>query len=182
MLEGTSVSSSPAFARWSENAQYGVYGGSDLLAEWSGEYGSEVWDTIGHPADYVFVAVAWGFDDIVKQRLEQDPNAIKARSHEFNSPLLCIAASRGRLSTAQILEDCEADVQAVDGFGDPPLIIASRAGDLEMARLLLGNGAPVDQVQDERRGCDLTSLHEAAREGCRQVSLCKAWLRGELLI
>ena len=129
-------------------------------------YGSEVWDTIGQPANYIFVAVAWGFDDIVKSRLDRDPDGVKARSHEFNSPLLCIAASRGRLSTAQILVDRGADVQTVDGFGESPLMIASRANDLGMARLLLDSGAPVDQMQGGRRSYGLTPLHEAVREGC----------------
>ena len=153
------LETSDAFTYWSEAAEYGVYGGCDILEDWTSHYGTKVWDTIGRPADYIFVAAAWGFDDIVEKRLQIDPNAVNlARSHEFNSPLLCIAATHGRLDIVRLLLKYGADVQEKDGFGETALMIATRANDIEIVHLLLKNGATVEQRGEN-------AVHNAAQQG-----------------
>ena len=152
------LETSDAFTYWSEAAEYGVYGGGDILEDWTGRYGTKVWDTIGRPADYIFVAVAWGFDDILEKRVRSDPNAVDlARSHEFNSPLLCIAANNGRLKIAQLLLKIGANVQEKDGFGETALMIATKANDVDIVRLLLENGASVEQRGEN-------AVHHAAQQ------------------
>lgn len=156
---------SRAFACWSECAEHGVYGGSDLFRDWKGEYGNTVWDTIGHPPDYIFAAVAWGFEDMVGKRLEQDPNAVNARSYEFNSPLLSIAASCGRPDMTKILLHHHADVHAKNGFYETALMVATRANRVEIVCLLLDHGARPDQIEGGQWGENMSALHEAVREG-----------------
>lgn len=159
------LETSDAFTCWSEAAEYGVYGGGDILEDWSSRYGTKVWDSIGRPADYVFVAVAWGFDDVVENRLQSDPNAVNlTRSHEFNSPLLCIAANNVRLDIAQLLLKHGANVQEKDGFGETALMIATKANDVDIVRLLLQSGATAEQRRED-------AVRHAAQEGRYDVLL-----------
>ena len=153
------LETSEAFTCWSEAAEYGVYGGDDILEDWTSHYGTKVWDTLGRPADYIYVAVAWGFEDIVEKRLRSDPKAVNlARSHEFNSPILSIAANNGRLDIVQLLLKYDANVHEKDGFGETALMIATKANDVDIVRLLLKGGATVEQRGEN-------AVHHAAQQG-----------------
>lgn len=104
-------------------------------------------------------------DDQVEQALENgaDPNA----TGDSGSSVLMLAASRGKLSTVEILLRHGADVNfadqtSVNERGDTALLRAAYFGEAAMFERLLKAGARVDVVNR----WDWTPVHMAAMGGC----------------
>ena len=158
------LASSPAFDSYSSVAERGIYGGPDLTLEgWQGKCGSKIWSVIGHPPDTVYVAAVWGLNELLLSRLEVDPKAIEKKSHEFNSPVLSLAAENGNLAGVRYLLDKGADVEARDGFGLTALWIAVMARQMEIVRTLLEKGAKpyIERIVDGSLEVE-SPLHEIA--------------------
>ena len=164
------VSTTVPFTVWSAAAQWGVYGGQGVsLKDWGADAG-KIESTIGEPPDVIFVSAAWGFNDVLTARIEADPEAIKARSFEFNSPVLTLAADYANLEGMVILFDRGADIEARDGWNETALMSAARRGEKGAVELLLRKKAKVDTriVVDGEVKSD-NPLHAAAENGYGEI-------------
>ncbi|KAL8830331.1 MAG: hypothetical protein Q9191_001491 [Dirinaria sp. TL-2023a] len=164
------MATTPAFTAWSAAAQCGVNGGQGVtLKDWSAEAG-KVESTIGEPADAIFVAAACGFNDVLAARIEADSKTVKARSFEFNTPVLTLAAEYGNLEGTVLLLEKGADIEAKDGWNETALMSAARRAQTAAVELLLRKGAKVNTrivVDGEVQSDD--PLHAAAEHGYSEI-------------
>ena len=114
----------------------------------------------------LFEASAVGELDTVRQMVSAQPELVNAVAPDGFQPL-GLAAFFGHLDVAEYLIDAGA---AVDSPSHNPLKVmplhSAAAGSwVEISRLLIAHGAPVDARQAE----DFTPLHSAAQNGCLEI-------------
>ena len=102
-------------------------------------------------------AVIMGQESCVKFLLR---NCAKQISGHDGSPLTI--ACLGERTIARILIENGADVNECNDRGETPLIVASFRGDSETVKLLLGNGARINEFDKERKQ---TAIHHASFKG-----------------
>jgi ankyrin repeat protein len=110
----------------------------------------------------VFEAAAVGRVDRVRELLDADPEVARAWAPDGFTALQ-LAAFFGHPEIVALLLDRGADVRAVarNDMGVMPLHAACASGQVDVARMLLAHGAPIDAA--EHGG--YTPLHEAAGRG-----------------
>jgi ankyrin repeat protein len=114
------------------------------------------------PAMDVFDAAALGHLDRLRARLDEDPEAVRAYATD-GFTALHLAAFFGKPEAAKALLDAGADVAAygTNPLANQPLHAAAAGRHIEVSRLLVAAGAPVDTTQHG----GYTPLHEAAQHG-----------------
>ena len=136
----------------------------------------------------LYYAALCGFRCLVERLLATFPGDINARGGYHGAPVNA-ALAKGNIEIARLLLDCGADVNSntllyralfdgrpenvalllehhadvdqMNSYGDTPLMVAARAGELEIAQLLLRHGATVDFLKDN----GWTPLKTASRYG-----------------
>jgi ankyrin repeat protein len=109
-----------------------------------------------------FEAAAFGYLDRLRERLDDDPSRLTARSADGYTALH-FAAFSAKPEAARILLEAGApvDVVADNETRVQPLHSAAAGRQIEICRLLLAAGADVDA----RQAGGFTPLHEAAQNG-----------------
>lgn len=118
----------------------------------------------------LFYAVLYGRDTLFDVLMDRGGKEWVNRLHEERSDatsLLHIAASNGRYAIARKLIEAGAQVNALDRYGETPLVDAIRKMDTDMAVLLICAGADVLKYEEEKR-CSLLSLASNAALRVRQ--------------
>lgn len=114
------------------------------------------------PAMDVFDAAALGHLDRLRARLDEDPDVVHAfASDGFTA--LHLAAFFGKPEAARALLEAGADVATygTNPLANQPLHAAAAGRHIEVSRLLVAAGAPVNATQHG----GYTPLHEAAQHG-----------------
>lgn len=114
------------------------------------------------PAMDVFDAAALGHLDRLRARLEEDPDVVRAFSAD-GFTALHLAAFFGKPEAARALLEAGADVATygVNPLANQPLHAAAAGRHIEVSRLLVAAGAPVNATQHG----GTTPLHAAAQHG-----------------
>ena len=104
-------------------------------------------------------AVRWNSIDAVDQLIRAGAN-VNAVSRYHVTPL-ALACTNGSAAIAERLLQAGANPNA-SSTGEPPIMVASRTGDVETIKVLLAGGAPVNATETER---GQTALMWAVAEG-----------------
>ena len=81
--------------------------------------------------------------DIMSKLIANNATVDKASNNNSARTPVGLAALSGELEKTRLLIDANADVNIVDGFGEPPLTAASRKGYKEVVKILIAAGADV---------------------------------------
>jgi ankyrin repeat protein len=116
-----------------------------------------------HGANHtVETLTALGRDGVLKERLQKEPlKKEPPKKGPVRPDLLHLATSFGQFTTARVLIDAGADVNAVGPEGKTPLHLAASFGELATVRALISAGADVNALDR----LDGTPLHAAAARG-----------------
>ena len=114
------------------------------------------------PAMDVFDAAALGHLDRLRARLDEDPEAARAYATD-GFTALHLAAFFGKPEAARTLLEAGADITAygTNPLANQPLHAAAAGRHVEVCRLLLAAGAPIEATQHG----GFRPLHEAAHSG-----------------
>lgn len=114
----------------------------------------------------VFEATAIGEQQVVKEAMVDNP-ALKTAFSTDGFSLLGLAAFFGHLNLAEFLlsHGCNPNISSNNDFKVAPLHSACATSNVEMAKLLLQNGANVNAMQMN----DITPLHSAAHNGSLEM-------------
>ena len=98
---------------------------------------------------------------------DDEPDAVDGAL--INTPLH-ISSSKGDLKSTEMLLTAGANVNAVDPIGLTPLLLATRAGQVDVMSVLVENGADVDAK--DRTFSRLSACHYAAQIGLMKCLKC----------
>ena len=100
-------------------------------------HGADANWAIGSRDTPLTVAAEEGFDDIVSFLCTDQKVAMESKNESGQTALHC-ACGQGHISTAIILLDNGASIEAADNFQATPLLIACTHGFVDIARMLIG--------------------------------------------
>lgn len=119
-----------------------------------------------------FITAAWQNDTTVICDLAAQYPYLVSPSQPYLQDALHAACGSGQFNAAKLLvETFKADVNSVSGIGMTPLHEALNSADMEIARLLIDNGADVNARDQSRNGFTggWTPLHYAVAQAVPEM-------------
>ncbi len=116
---------------------------------------------------HIFSALALGDAALVREVVRDDPRALDRRLSHFDGALtpLHFALRQRRHDLLSLLLELGADVTAIDGRGDTPLLSAIMAGDREAMERLTAAGATLPATGGESGIASVATLASRVRHG-----------------